>query len=91
MTRKRFKLENPNSSLSNMNCGIKYGDKLLNFKEVVDLLNELWKENEQLKHQNKYLTGKRHQKISYRPYTKSKSDKELQEFLEQKVFNCTDR
>lgn len=57
------------------------------------------KENEQLKqeiiqlrHWNKCLAEKRHQEISYRPYTASKSEEEeLQEFLEQKVFNCSDR
>ena len=46
-----FKLANPNSSFLDMNCGIKNGDRLLNFKEVVDLLNQLNDENEQVKKQ----------------------------------------
>lgn len=55
MTEKRFKLTNPNSSFLSMNCGIKYGDRLLNFKEVVILLNSLNNENEQLKSEIKDL------------------------------------
>lgn len=51
MTEKRFKLANPNSSFLSMNCGIKYGGRLFNFKEVVALLNSLNDENEQLKKQ----------------------------------------
>ena len=58
MTEKQFNLANPNSSFLSMNCGIKYGDRLLNFKEVVVLLNSLNDENEQLRARNKYLERK---------------------------------
>lgn len=51
MTKKRFWILN----VLTKNSGIKDGDKLLSFDEVVDLLNELFEENKQLKQKNQLL------------------------------------
>ena len=45
MTEKRFWILN----VLTKNSGIKDGDKLLSFDEVIDLLNELHEENQSLK------------------------------------------
>ena len=67
------------------------------WKKLSDEYAKVYEENEQLKqqiqqlqHWNKCLAEKRHQELSYKPYTASKTEKELKELLEPKLFNCSD-
>lgn len=93
MTEKRFTLEE-----FGLNFIVNDNGRNLTAKQTVDKLNQLYEENEQLKqqiqqlqHWNNCLAEKRHQELSYKPYTASKSEKELKELLEPKLFNCGDR
>ncbi len=59
-------------------------------KELINENEQLKQQIKQLQHWNKCLAEKRHQELSYRPYTASKSEKELKELLEPKLFNCSE-
>ena len=107
MTEKRFKIVDEQfisyyggtgHKISNGECGFWLWHDKTESQKVCDKLNSILDENEQLEqqmqqlqHWNKCLAEKRHQELSYKPYTSSKSEKELKELLEPKLFNCSDR
>lgn len=99
MTEKRFIINMEDECIDDAKeeIFIDFNDRI-DFYKLCEFLNKLVDENEQLKqqiqqlqHWNNCLAKKRHQEQSYRPYTATKSEKELKELLESKLFNCSDR
>ena len=99
MTEKRFTIKGTwGKSLNRLKGVICDNNNDMYITDVVYLLNSLSDENEQLKQQvkqlqqwNKCLAEKRHQELPYNNYDDNNAEKEIRDFLEHKILNCSDR